>query len=311
MKRYTTLIIASALATYILIVVGGIVRVSGSGLGCPDWPLCEGGFIPPPRHDAWIEFSHRFSALTMSLISLGALILAWFPRRRPAAPWLTAAALLLTGQILLGAVVVLTELPGAVVNFHLLVAMAVFALILVGVVASLPPSVRAGSAHPGLRRLAWVSMIAVFLLLISGSYVFGSGASLACAGWPICEAGLVPTRLLDVINYSHRIVAAVVGVLVFWVAVRAWAVRADLPAVGQTGLFIALAFIIQILIGGGVVLARLDGPWPAFHLALAAAIWGALVMLVSMLSLPAAVESAASHGVPSGYAKASTSGSQP
>ena len=53
---------ATALSVFALIVLGGVVRVTGSGLGCPDWPLCHGGFLPPPELEAVIEYSHRLVA---------------------------------------------------------------------------------------------------------------------------------------------------------------------------------------------------------------------------------------------------------
>jgi heme A synthase len=285
-KGYPWLIGASAVATYLLIVVGGIVRVTGSGLGCPDWPLCEGLVVPPPRPDAWIEFSHRASALAMSLISLAALVGAYWPRRRPAAPWLTAAALLLIVQILLGAVVVLTELPGMAVNLHLLFAMTILALILVGVVTSLPASWRPARPDPGLRRLTLATTVALFLLVVSGSYVFGSGTSLACNGWPFCESGIVPGRLSDWVNYSHRLVAAIVGLALFWTCWRVWQQRERSPAFGAAASLTAALFIVQIAVGAFVVFGRLNGPWPALHLALAAAVWATCILMTAFASLP-------------------------
>src|SRR3990172_2934068 len=64
--RFRYIVAAAAVATFLLIVIGGIVRVTGSGLGCPDWPTCFGRFIPPNDIKAQIEYSHRFwaSAIT-------------------------------------------------------------------------------------------------------------------------------------------------------------------------------------------------------------------------------------------------------
>ena len=286
MKVYPSLVAASAVATYLLIVVGGIVRVTGSGLGCPDWPLCEGLVVPPPRPDAWIEFSHRASALAMSLISLAALVGAYWPRRRPAAPWLTAAAVLLIVQILLGAVVVLTELPGLAVNLHLLMAMTILALILVALVTSLPATWRPAQLDPGLRRLTLTTTVALFVLMVSGSYVFGSGTSLACNGWPFCESGIFPARLSDWVNYSHRLVAAVVGLVVFWTCWRVWLQRKQSPALGPAASITVALFLGQIVVGAFVVLERLDGPWPALHLAFAAAVWATCVLMTAFATLP-------------------------
>jgi heme A synthase len=67
----------TAIATYLLIVVGAIVRSTGSGLGCPDWPLCHGQLLPPPNVAAMIEFSHRFSAAIVSALMLAMVAAAW------------------------------------------------------------------------------------------------------------------------------------------------------------------------------------------------------------------------------------------
>lgn len=298
MRPYTWLIAASALSTYLLIVVGGIVRVTGSGLGCPDWPLCEGQVIPPARIDAWIEVSHRITAAAMSLISLAALIGAYWPRRRPAAPWLTTAAILLVLQILLGAVVVLTELPGLAVNLHLLVALVILGLILVGVVTSLPSTWRPATVDPGLRRLALWTTVAVFALLVSGSYVFGTGTSLACNGWPFCESGIIPNRLSDWVNYSHRLVAALVGLALIGTCWRVWRQRGRSPALGWTAALTVVLFILQIVVGALVVIERLNGPWPGLHLALAAAVWAALVLMTAFTALPRGAEAPALAAAP-------------
>ncbi len=72
MNRFAKLAIAAALATYLLIVVGGLVRATDSGLGCPDWPLCFGAWVPPLELHAWIEHSHRLVAA----LAVGPLVAA-------------------------------------------------------------------------------------------------------------------------------------------------------------------------------------------------------------------------------------------
>ena len=63
---------ATAASVFILVIIGGVVRVTESGLGCPDWPLCYGQLLPPLEYTAIIEYTHRFVASVI----VGPLILA-------------------------------------------------------------------------------------------------------------------------------------------------------------------------------------------------------------------------------------------
>ena len=77
MNATQRLSLISCAMTFVLIVVGVIVRATGSGLGCPDWPLCHGGAVPPLQHNSLIEFSHRFTATIVGFLVIGVAILVW------------------------------------------------------------------------------------------------------------------------------------------------------------------------------------------------------------------------------------------
>jgi heme a synthase len=133
--------------TYLLILVGGLVRASGAGLGCPDWPKCFGSWIPPASaadlpagFDAsqfnprlmWTEYLNRLLGVTVGLLILATLISAWrHHRRAPRIFWPTLAAFLLVGfQGWLGGVVVQQELAAWIVTIHMLVALVIVSLLL-------------------------------------------------------------------------------------------------------------------------------------------------------------------------------------
>src|SRR5579885_1167547 len=113
MTRYQALAVVAAAGTYLLIVVGAVVRVTGSGLGCPDWPTCHGQLVPPLEPTAIIEYTHRFLGAVVSPLILATTIGAWLVRRRDRAVLVpaTLVPVLLAIQIVLGMIVVRRELP--------------------------------------------------------------------------------------------------------------------------------------------------------------------------------------------------------
>src|SRR5450759_1827908 len=134
--KYRYLLLGASILTFLLIVMGGIVRVTESGLGCPDWPTCYGQLIPPARLDSWIEYLHRFIAALTTPFILSSAIVGWWKYR--SIRWISRPPIFALGflviEITLGAITVLHELPPEIVAIHLGVALTVLAFMLTATV---------------------------------------------------------------------------------------------------------------------------------------------------------------------------------
>ena len=307
--------LASVAATFALIVLGGIVRVTGSGLGCGgEWPLCDGSLIPPLTKEDIIEYSHRLVASgIVSPLVFGTFLIALLRYRQVRSVLIPSgiSVVLLLAQGGLGGVTVLTELPGHVVAAHMALAQALFAcLILVAVAtyklrpADLASSNPAGdaaatetaatggglgttTAQPGLGStfplLAGIAAIATYVLLLSGSYVTATpGALAACPHWPLCDGSFWPSDNLQTIHMLHRVVAAVVGILIIYSLIRG-------ARLGRQGLFSGgmvlmvlsymgiVVLLTQVFIGAVAIWSNFPVAIRAYHIGLATALWGIMV----------------------------------
>ena len=285
---------ATAAATYLLIVMGAVVRVTGSGLGCPDWPLCHGRFVPPLETTAIIEYAHRLLGAVVSPLILALCSAAWLTRRRerPIVVPATLVPLLLAVQIGLGAVVVKLELPAMVVLVHLGFAMLILGLVTwiaawAGPAPRLLPArgAEAGSlVSPGLVRLIGATTGLVFLLILSGAYVRASGATWACAGFPTCNGQPLPfgTSPLVDIQLAHRLLAYAAAWLVGLVAVQALRGCTPIPTLRRTSILAGLLILMQIAVGAMTVTRGVTPLLQALHVAGAGAVWASLVALTAL-----------------------------
>ena len=183
-RRFTTpALVANLVAQIVIVGTGGAVRLTGSGLGCSTWPLCEPGEFTPSFHEAtslhpFIEFGNRTLTGVLGVIAIVVAVLVWSARDRSTS-YRVLGLVPLVGVVLqavLGGITVLVDLHPAVVGSHLLISM-----VLVAASAVLLDRSREGDGAPvplvsaRTRAVSWVLMVALVPVLVLGVVVTGAG----------------------------------------------------------------------------------------------------------------------------------------
>ena len=267
------------------------VRATGSGLGCPDWPTCHGGVVPPSTRHSIIEFSHRFTASVVGLLVIATAVAAWkYYRHSAFTVWAAIIAVPLVGfQGILGAITVKRELPPEVVATHLLTAMLVlsFEVATLGsmyledpahserlrAIATAPSRLPGKIAVPAIAWLAGVMWI--------GAYMAESGASTACTGWPTCNGSVLPSNDdHEIVHMVHRYVAGLFIFLVVPLVVVAWRRRGDIFWAGPIAIAIGALYVLQVLLGALNVWYAFPDLLSVSHTVVASCIWTALSVTI-------------------------------
>jgi heme A synthase len=285
-KPFVTLAWVAAVWAYLLVILGAVVRISGSGMGCGDhWPLCNGRLIPP-LYDipTVIEWSHRLVASVLSVLVVALAALGWQLRRRgmgDAGRVRTAyvAVALLAVQVLLGGVTVKTGLTPVMVILHLATAMLLLAALIT-------------AARPGRRQLLPLAL--AFITVLFGALTANLGAMASCGGFPLCNGQLIPTAgPLAWIQWIHRLLAYTLAGYLIW-----WVIRSP----GRVWWVLGIV-VIQIVIAATMLALGFPRGLQAAHAGIGAAVWAALV--IAALT-PAANPFAASAASPQGQPRPGT-----
>lgn len=285
--RFRVLSLVAALSAWVLVAVGGLVRVTASGLGCPDWPLCHGNVVPLERQAPIIEYSHRATATIVTLLVLATAVWALraYRSRRDVVVPAVAAGVLVPLQAALGAVVVRLELPSWIVAVHFVVGMLFLATT---VVTAARAWRRPVDARDSFLRTAWTGAVAALVLVSLGAAVVATGADDACGRqWPTCNGGVASGGGLAVLQVAHRSLAYVVAGIAVTLGLLAW--RGAGPRVAA--LIPLTAVAAQIGFGISIVLTE-DGTrtrdvFEVLHVAGAGAVWASLVAVSAYLGTPA------------------------
>jgi protoheme IX farnesyltransferase len=285
--RFQKLAIASVVTSLLLVTVGVVVRATGSGMGCPDWPLCHGQLLPPlGDYQAWIEWVHRTVAAIIGFLVLGLAIVAVRDHRdRASLLWPSLAAVALVGfQAWLGKETVRLNNSGVSVTAHLAAAMTLVGL-LVFILArsSYPARIGGRGSSQRFTLLAAFAGATIFALLLFGSQVTATSQWYVFTDWPLMNGSLFPPLTdADSAHVLHRWVAIVVGVIILVVAGAAWRTQRERPTVIRLALAAGLLFPIQAIVGGLQILTGLSGWTQTLHLALGVLIWAAMACLVTV-----------------------------
>lgn len=272
--------------TFGLIVLGGIVRITGSGMGCGDhWPLCNGEWFPPLDLPTMIEIGHRWAAALVTLVVLSTTIVAWrYHRSQPLVrDPATVASLLLVVQVLLGAVTVKLALPPWVVITHFANAMILLAVLIVtGLRAAdgtqpLPSLQR----HPE-NRLVLTVAVTGFAVILFGAQVANFDAGLLCLGLPLCNGTLAPPAApLAALHWAHRVLAFLfVGLIVALATILTRRSRPAEARVRRWTLLVLLMSLLQIAVGAFMVTHLLPAGFRVAHLLVGTGVWATLVVLL-------------------------------
>lgn len=250
---------------------------SNSGMGCgPEWPLCNGDVIPDLRGATLIEFTHRVIGAFLGLLSA----LLFFKILRSKANHINRFVAfvmfaLLTIQVLLGAVVVVWDLPSLMITIHLLIAMFFLASLIW--IWSWSESERNGAWHHlnGKQGAASkhlnILLALVILTLGFGAYIKHQSYGLACS-WLGCRQSFFPMSTPEILQTIHRGLAIAVTIyvllLTYWAFSKKWG-----NGLQRRLVLCTFSILLQIAIGVAVILTSLDIPWAVLHLAVGTAMF--------------------------------------
>ncbi|ALS65832.1 COX15/CtaA family protein [Pandoraea apista] len=264
-NKYRKLAWVTTFLTLDLIMFGGFTRLTDSGLGCPDWPGCYGTSSPFAAHadihaaqsmlptgpvtfvKAWIEMIHRYFAMSVGVLIIVLMVMAWVKRRElKQSPWLaTWLFVLVCVQGAFGAWTVTMKLQPVIVTTHLMLALTLLGSLTWLASRQMPTT--SVAADPGALRWRWAALIGLALLVFQialGGWVSTNYAVLACTDFPTCQgqwvppmdfhngfrlwrelgktAGgeVIPMDALVAIHWVHRTFAVVVVAYLAWLASR-------------------------------------------------------------------------------------------
>jgi cytochrome c oxidase assembly protein subunit 15 len=298
--------IAVSCATFLLIIAGGLVTSTGSGLAVPDWPLSYGQVMPPMVGGILYEHGHRMVAATVGLMTL--ILAIWIARVEERKwvkilGWVALAAVITQGT--LGGLTVLFLLPTPVSVSHATLAQSFFSLTIVLALVT-APSWRSAPALPmetmgKTRQLALLATFAVFVQLILGALIRHTESALAIPDFPLTygkilppfssaalpdiqafrlDLDLPPVELFQIwVHFVHRLWAVMVAIAIGMLAVHVLTTYKSETRLREPVLLLGVLLVFQIFLGVLTVWSGRSIETATAHVATGALLLGTSVLL--------------------------------
>ncbi|BBA36501.1 cytochrome oxidase assembly family protein/cell division protein FtsY [Methylocaldum marinum] len=327
---FRNLTLFSLILAFCVMAMGAYVRISGAGLGCPDWPGCYGKMIveqpetaealrqaPFDAAKAWKEMIHRYLAggLGVSVLVLAGLVFRVRENRGRAIALTYATLALVVGQALLGMWTVKFRVMPVIVTAHLLAGVLTLALLYWLFFTVRPQTPPVGDA-PWLRRFSALALLLLFAQIFLGGWTSSNYAALSCPDFPTCmgaywpdadyaegfrlwrgigpdyQRGVLPPDARVAIHWAHRIGAVAVFLVL---SVLAFAITSNrkVPRLSKPGVLLSFLLLAEISLGIATVLLRLPLAAAVAHHAVAALLWLNLVHVYLYLREPRRTEAEA------------------
>jgi heme A synthase len=274
--------LASVILSFALVVWGAVVRVNGAGMTCPDWPRCQGAWLPALDNATVYEWSHRLGAIIVTVIIALTFVMAW--RCRTELPTALRAAWagvgLIVAQIIAGWLTIKFQNNPPSVALHLVIGFLTFiTLLIIAVIARSGPAPPRRAQTREFARLALVCTIIAFIAVFAAGYMSAANDGVACLGFPLCNGFAGAMSTAQQIHMGHRFAAyaTIAAVLIATgVAMTTQRARKDIMTVSWLALGLVL---LQGALGALTVITRLDPILRVWHEANGALLTGTLAVL--------------------------------
>ncbi len=282
--------------TYALIVMGATVRVTDSGMACPDWPLCYGQWIPFPAPEGsgysnfqvFMEWGHRLLASIIGFFLIGIGVMAVKVRKmRPAIFWWTVVSfVVLAVQVKLGGITVWLSNIHWSVALHLGNAMIFFSTLIVikRLVAQGENPNRGEFETPfGAKVLTWLVAVSVFLTMVMGAMVSSAHAGGSCGGLLSCMGEWMPSEdFQQLLHMKHRYLALLTTLLTVFYFIKVKKVH---PELKKSAIAFKVFLLGQILLGVLTLYSFSHYADYYMHLSVAHLAWGTLFFMATIGTL--------------------------